>query len=353
MAYKKTHEDFIKKYKEKFPDSQIIFLEEYKGSKTPIKCKCGIHEKEWFVTPDSLYHQGAGCPLCRKEKIMHYHELNHNHEWFVDKFYKKFPNKPITLLSKYVSSHDKITCQCNIDNYIWETTPNSLLKGKGCPKCANRATRTAEELIKDFNEIYGGFYTIIEDSLKQYKNCHSVIQIQNIETGLIFSSTPEKLMENNIAMDILQKFGDGKIHNFNELLRLQLVPWKEASKKLYGGRCVLTNSTQNLVIHHLNKNFSEIRDEVFKENNVTTKTIKKLTVDEAQVIITKILDKHFYYGCGILLTKNLHDKFHCRYGKSNNTIEQFIEFAASEGYQVQLEQTKEGNKIVNKGLCYD
>ena len=155
-------------------------------------------------------------------------------------------------------------------------------------------------------------------------------------------------------MDVLEKFGDGKIRDFNELLRLQLAPWKSASKKIYNGRCIITNSTQNLVIHHLNKNFSEIRDEVFLEQNIIKENIQYLTLEDAQIIITKILEKHFQYGYGVLLDKDIHNEFHAKYGKSNNSTEQFIEFAKTKGHYIQVKQLSTGNnKLVNIGGYYD
>ena len=65
-------------------------------------------------------------------------------------------NKNIRPLTKFKKVNDKITCECIICNNIWDTTPHSLLSGKGCPKCgyehAKMLTRKSHD--KFINELY-------------------------------------------------------------------------------------------------------------------------------------------------------------------------------------------------------
>jgi len=57
-------------------------------------------------------------------------------------------NKNIKLLTKFVSSHTKIKCQCKIDGHEWEARPHNLsTRGSGCPKCSGYSHKTHEEWL--------------------------------------------------------------------------------------------------------------------------------------------------------------------------------------------------------------
>ena len=81
------------------------------------------------------------------------------HEEFMEKFYIKNENaENIEILGEYKGSKIKIKCRCKIDGYEWETIPNSLLNGRGCPKCYNNRRGetiklTHEEFINELKEI--------------------------------------------------------------------------------------------------------------------------------------------------------------------------------------------------------
>lgn len=47
----------------------------------------------------------------------------------------------ITFLSEYINAKTKIKCKCKICGHIWDTVPDSLNQGCGCPKCANDKKR--------------------------------------------------------------------------------------------------------------------------------------------------------------------------------------------------------------------
>lgn len=64
-------EDFIKKYRERFPLSTLDFSKsEYISTHIPIKVKCHEHEKveEFWNMPSNLL-SGQGCPFCSKSKL--------------------------------------------------------------------------------------------------------------------------------------------------------------------------------------------------------------------------------------------------------------------------------------------
>ena len=58
------------------------------------------------------------------------------HEQFIEELLNI--NCNIKVLDSYVNSYQKIQVKCTIDNNIWTVTPNSLLNGRGCPKCGDK-----------------------------------------------------------------------------------------------------------------------------------------------------------------------------------------------------------------------
>lgn len=136
LAQRKTNEQFIKEFKEK-GNPNVVLLSKYETNKTPIKCTCKIHEGTyWYSMPQSLLKGGPMCPICGKENLgMHNH---YDNEEFLKKF-KENGNKDVILLTEYKKYSEKILCQCKKDSsHIWETFPDNLLRGKGCPYCAKR-----------------------------------------------------------------------------------------------------------------------------------------------------------------------------------------------------------------------
>ena len=60
----KTHEEFLKKFNEKFPNSNIEIIGKYIGAEDHILCKCKIDGHEWYITPHNLL-KGRSCPQCK------------------------------------------------------------------------------------------------------------------------------------------------------------------------------------------------------------------------------------------------------------------------------------------------
>lgn len=140
MGKKLTHEEFVNRIKLMHPE--IEFVSKYINAKTRIKCKCKICDYCWETTPDSL-NQGCGCPNCAN-KIKRKCKLK-KHEIFVKELSSINPN--IEVLEKYTNARTKIKIRCLIDNHIWYATPDNLLHGYGCPKCAGKCRTT--KLFRD------------------------------------------------------------------------------------------------------------------------------------------------------------------------------------------------------------
>lgn len=144
---KLTHEQFMERFYKKNKHAQNIeVLGTYVNTNTKILCKCKVCEHEWAPTAGSLLN-GKGCPECSGK-------IKPTHEQFMKNFYKKNKHaQDIEILGIYKNNHTKIKCKCKIDEHQWEATPNNLLNGSGCPKCAGKIKPTTEEFINELQQI--------------------------------------------------------------------------------------------------------------------------------------------------------------------------------------------------------
>ncbi|MCR5450362.1 MAG: hypothetical protein K6F23_13315 [Solobacterium sp.] len=139
---KKTNEKFVEELHNINPF--IIPLTVYDGAHKVMKFRCSICGQEYEAKPyRELLRIGNGCRKCsylsagkirRKDSGTFAQEL-------------KVKNPNVTLLTPYITNKQKVKCKCNLCNHIWETTPDKLLQGIGCPNCYHSATSFIEQFI--------------------------------------------------------------------------------------------------------------------------------------------------------------------------------------------------------------
>lgn len=137
MKKRKTHEEYVLELKEKAPN--IMVVGEYVNACTPILHKCLIDGYEWMARPGNVLF-GKGCPKCAGNILITPQEYN-------KRLHEINPN--IILLDDYAGAHVKLRFRCLIDGYEWITTPHSVLKGCGCPKCAGCLKKTHEQYVSE------------------------------------------------------------------------------------------------------------------------------------------------------------------------------------------------------------
>ena len=112
------------------------------------------------------------------------------HEEFMKKFYAKNKSaENIEILGEYVNNRTKIKCKCKIDNYIWETTPNCLLSGRGCPKCSGKVRKNTEYFINEMKEINDNI-----EILGEYVNSRTKIKCKCKLDGYEWKARPNSLL---------------------------------------------------------------------------------------------------------------------------------------------------------------
>lgn len=117
------------------------------------------------------------------------------HEEFLNKFYEKNKHaNDIEVLGHYKNSKTKLKCKCRIDGHEWESTPNKLLSGYGCPKCGykrntQKRTITHEEFINRLQQVNSNI-----EILEPYVNSQTKIKCRCKIDGCEWEGRPADLL---------------------------------------------------------------------------------------------------------------------------------------------------------------
>ncbi len=184
MSKKKTHEQFLEELKDKNKNFENIeFLSKYNGVKNRIKCKCKQCGTEWEPIADALKH-GSGCPRCAREKIgiASIRSL----EDFLSELYKK--RDDVEYIDGYASMKKKAKFICKKHNFIFETTPENMLKGRMCDLCRKEKPQynklTKEEINKRISNLE-------VEIIGEYVNSKTLTSFKCKKCGNVFTSKYE------------------------------------------------------------------------------------------------------------------------------------------------------------------
>lgn len=125
------------------------------------------------------------------------------HEQFIERLYQRHKNN-IICLEQYINMKTKIKFKCNICNYIWNITPNTILH-HNCPNCnilkqSQDRIWTHEKFIIQLYKRYKNKYYPLE----LYKGSEQKIKFQCNE-GHIFYSEPCELLSGKTKCLICSK----------------------------------------------------------------------------------------------------------------------------------------------------
>lgn len=122
----KPHSQFVDEVYKLVKDEYSV-IGEYINALTPIQLKHNKCGNIFNMAPNDFL-KGQRCPSCygtpKKTTNQFKKEVKH-----------LYGNEYI-VLSQYKGNKEKIKMKHNLCGYIWETTPNTFLKGTLCPKCA-------------------------------------------------------------------------------------------------------------------------------------------------------------------------------------------------------------------------
>ncbi|MDD4804632.1 MAG: zinc-ribbon domain-containing protein [Candidatus Pacebacteria bacterium] len=178
----KTHGEFIQELHLINPNIEV--LDKYQGYKMQIKCRCRLDGYEWISTPSRLL-RGSSCYRCKMK------ERTKTHEQFIKEL--KDINLNISVLTKYEGCKIKVKCKCLIDDYEWESSPDNLLRGKGCPKCAGNIIKTHDEFVSDIAKLHPNI-----EILDSYVNNKTHLRVKYKNDNIIFFATPNALYKKDV-----------------------------------------------------------------------------------------------------------------------------------------------------------
>ena len=192
MSTKLTHEEFMRRFKEK-NNHDITILGEYNGLKTPIRVRCNTHNIEYNAIPAVLL-RGSGCEECGKEKISSLRLVTH------DDFMIRLMTKNehvnsgnIKILGRYEHFYSRIECKCMHCGHKWQTLAYSLWNGSGCPECFRKNFTPVMKLTNDdFLFKLSGLNNDIV-ALDEYDGINEHIRFRG-ECGHIWSATPRSVL---------------------------------------------------------------------------------------------------------------------------------------------------------------
>ena len=179
-----TRDSFIEKAREKFNGRYSYDKVDYVDYKTEVTITCPIHGD--FMQRPSNHLKGHGCPQCAKNGVRP----------TLEAFRARFSDKMINLSEfEYKRATDAGKCICERCGNVWYTTPMSLMKGSGCPRCAKerrikKRTSNLEEFLLKYEKLYGKRYDF---GMSVYKNALTKMDVLCPLHGK-FSMTPNDLL---------------------------------------------------------------------------------------------------------------------------------------------------------------
>ena len=201
---RKTHEEYVIELSR--VNSNINVLEKYINAKTPILHLCSIHNYKWKISPTNALN-GCGCPLCKGEKI--HNAFIKSHDQYVEEL--KLLNPNIKVLEKYKGALTPILHRCLIDGHEWSPVPDSVLKGRGCPKCGLRRIAeshrmTNEEYTERLKEINPNII-----ALEEYINSQTPILHKCLIDGYEWKIRPKNTLNGVGCPECYESKGERKI----------------------------------------------------------------------------------------------------------------------------------------------
>jgi len=122
----------------------------YISASTDVSITCLVCDKDFLQTPNTHLCRG-GCPTCAN-RIKGEIKKKRAADTFISRAVKVHGKKYGYEKTNYITARRKVCITCLVCNKDFLQTPNSHLRGTGCPKCVNK---TEEIVASKLHEILG------------------------------------------------------------------------------------------------------------------------------------------------------------------------------------------------------
>lgn len=333
MSNKYTIEEIYQMIDEKFNGKVKLLSTEYVGSQEKLlfQCECGNTFNRIFK---NVYRrEEILCQECR------YKRVSQNNRKSLDDVLNDFKQLECEYISgEYETIETKLLFKCTCGNLFNASYADVIHFGRTkCHECAKaigdaKKRKTFNQVLDEIEaggcEYIGGIYQNVNSLLTLRCPCGNIFQRSLHCYNNHGNQCPEcgsKKMSDCHKKLIFELDEEMKVYQY---FRRKLSKWVLNIKDIYNNKCAVSNEEENLAVHHLNA-FSMILNKVVKKyaDNITdTSSITIIKDQETLDAIEKDLLEEHTNQSGILISSEIHNRFHSIYGKGNNTAEQFDEF---------------------------
>ena len=167
-------------YSQKSDNVKIL---EYDENCQQIKCKCLICNEVYKTSYDSLT-QGCMHKKCASIKALSKFRLSKDE---VNNRVKSFGNNILINFDNYISSESLLDCECLDCGNKWTAKQKNLIRGRGCPVCAQKRRDISKyKSIDDYKSLLDEMNLSI---ISEYINATTPVTIKCNTCGNVFEST--------------------------------------------------------------------------------------------------------------------------------------------------------------------
>ncbi len=208
-AHKKSDEQF-KQQVHDLVGQEYVFLAEYKAARFKLPVRHQVCGKEYFITANDFLG-GKRCPHC-------YGNLRKTTEEFKQSLRDKYGEEYL-VLGEYKNNRTKIELRHTICGHEYSASPDNVLAGYGCPRCAGNMQWTTEDFKKYVFEQEGTNYEV----LGEYVNSKVKLMIRHVSCSFEFKTTLDEFRSGNRCPYCRESKGEKRITDFLTQQQLSFV----------------------------------------------------------------------------------------------------------------------------------
>jgi hypothetical protein len=125
---------------ERISDRPIKRVGDYVSTPTKIEWACTDCDYNWLARPRDIF-SGRGCPACA------YQSRNAERKLTNEMVDKRIADRPIKRIGDYVNADTSIEWACTDCDHHWETSPDHISNGSGCPACYIKNRTITNEIV--------------------------------------------------------------------------------------------------------------------------------------------------------------------------------------------------------------